>query len=253
MIPLEELSINAWPALQTLVYDGWIIRLSGGYGNRANSINPLYPSALPLEEKFAKCKELFSSQGLLTTYKLTGHGKDSPPEHGCLDQALAEMNYRVINETSMQVCAITADNTAPGAKAQGKILLSDSFSEGWIQSVIAYNTIEEAHRPILRGILGNIKIEKIIARIEREGEIIACGYGAIENGYVGLYDIVVKKEERGKGHGEAVVRALLAEAHKRGIQKSYLQVMLNNPVALSLYKKLGYTEQYRYWYRKEAP
>jgi|LGOV01.1.fsa_nt_gb hypothetical protein len=28
---IEELSMSAWPALQTHLYDGWVLRISKGY------------------------------------------------------------------------------------------------------------------------------------------------------------------------------------------------------------------------------
>jgi hypothetical protein len=39
---IEELSMNAWPSIQTVLLDGWILRMSNGYTKRANSVNPLY-------------------------------------------------------------------------------------------------------------------------------------------------------------------------------------------------------------------
>ena len=67
---IEELSMNAWPAIKTCIYDGWIIRLANGYSNRANSINPVYPSKINLEEKFKYCDEFFTRHNLPVAYKL---------------------------------------------------------------------------------------------------------------------------------------------------------------------------------------
>ncbi len=48
---IEEISMDAWPSAQTLLYDGWVLRFSGGYTRRANAVYPLYSSSLDVNEK----------------------------------------------------------------------------------------------------------------------------------------------------------------------------------------------------------
>ena len=47
-LTIEELSLSAWPPLQTMVLDGWVLRFAEGYTKRPNSVNPLYASTLGL-------------------------------------------------------------------------------------------------------------------------------------------------------------------------------------------------------------
>ena len=44
----EEMCLNGHVALNTLLYDGWILKFSEGYTGRANSVSMLYPSSKPL-------------------------------------------------------------------------------------------------------------------------------------------------------------------------------------------------------------
>ena len=240
--------MNALPSLQTLMYDGWVIRLANGYTNRANSINPIYPSRIKLEEKIEYCDKLFSLQNLLPAYKLLGSGKYNPcDEYKALNTELEKLNYTIINETSIQSCEIAKPLNV---NYEGMIINSD-FSPRWIESVITFNQLEKKYIPTFKKMMSNRVTEKIVVSKEIENEIIGCGFGAIENNYVGIFDVIVKEEFRGNGYGREIVETILFEAGKLGAKISYLQAMLNNPIALHLYKKMGFKEVYRYWYSKK--
>ena len=94
---IEELSMNAWPAMQTLHYDGWVLRYSDGYTKRANSVYPLYPSEINLDEKIEFCESFYHDRGLPAVFKLT---EASTPAN--LDARLAERGYRKDSPTSVQ-------------------------------------------------------------------------------------------------------------------------------------------------------
>lgn len=66
---LEELAINAWPALETKLYDGWVLRFADGFTKRANSISPIYDFSLPLQTKLNFCEKEYRSRNLPIVYK----------------------------------------------------------------------------------------------------------------------------------------------------------------------------------------
>lgn len=61
---IEKVSLNSWPALQQILFDGWVLRFSEGYTKRANSVNPLFASSLDVEVKIDTCERLYAERGL---------------------------------------------------------------------------------------------------------------------------------------------------------------------------------------------
>ena len=63
-----------------------------------------------------------------------------------------------------------------------------------------------------------------------------------ESGFHVLSSIVVAEEQRGKGFGKAVTKALIDSAHKKGIGYLALGVWAKNEAAIATYKSIGFTE-----------
>jgi GNAT superfamily N-acetyltransferase len=97
--------------------------------------------------------------------------------------------------------------------------------------------------------LSTIVPEARFAAIRCDGEIVACGLGVAQSGYVGLFDVVTDGRYRRQGYGRGIVAGLLDWAGAAGAHTAYLQVMCDNDPALRLYAGLGFRERYRYWYR----
>lgn len=98
---LEETSLRAWPSVETEEYDGWILRFAEGYTKRtkrANSVNPLYGSAIDLFEKIAYC-EKYADHGLPAVFKLTLESTSQG-----LENVLAEQGYDRLDEPSYGCC-----------------------------------------------------------------------------------------------------------------------------------------------------
>ena len=65
-----EISLYAHPTSNALLYDGWFLRFTGGYTNRANFVSVLYPSELAYEEKILAYEELYKQQNCRWFLKL---------------------------------------------------------------------------------------------------------------------------------------------------------------------------------------
>lgn len=241
---IEELSLNAWPALRTSLLDGWLLRMAGGYTRRANSVQPLYPSNLPTAEKVAYCEEAYRLAGLPTIFKLTDAAE--PAE---LDGFLADRGYRREAETSVQLLDI-ADLRPTDATG---VYLQHQATLEWCTALAALTDVDTRHVSTMHTMLGSLMPPAAFASVVVDGRVVATGMAVAERECVGLFDMAVNQEYRRQGLGTAVLCALCrwaAETH--GAQTAYLQVVADNAPALALYRRLGFLPAYGYWYRVQA-
>jgi len=240
ILALEEISMNAWPALKVHLYDGWVLRFANGYTKRANSVHPVYSSTLPVEEKLTFCESLYAREGLPTVFKLT---RASRPDS--LNHELEERGYGKKDETSVQLLGLSG--TYRLATDGLEFPLVDV--EEWVSVFTSLNPVTVEMRQTLGCMLTNMTGEACFGLLVQEGQPAACGLGVLIGGFLGLFDILVSSRHRGKGYGEEVVKRVLNWAKDKGAHTAYLQVLVGNEKAENLYRKLGFKEHHRYWYR----
>ena len=238
---LEEAAMNAWPAFQTRLYDGWVLRFAAGYTRRANSINPIYSGSLDLVEKIEICEGIYTRQGLATIFKLT-----ELDEAAGLDEMLAGRGYQYDAVTSVQ----TLDLTGLSGISSPDVIFSPAARAPWRSAFNRMHAVDETSQVVHAQILSLILPQTAFVGMESgPGQMVSCGLGVLQNGYLGIFDLVTDPDFRRHGYAETLMHSLLAWGQKQGARTAYLQVMINNPPALALYAGLGFRESYHYWYR----
>lgn len=241
---IEELSFNAWPSLQTVYDDGWLLRFADGYGRRANSVNPIYPSSQPVAPKIDRCEALYHQRRLNAVFKLTPASEPSN-----LDTLLAQRGYHEEGRTSLQ----TIDLATLDVKCDPAVSFENHIAEAWLAVFCRLSLIDPHRIPLLHRMLSNIIPPIGCAALRLNGEIAAMGLGVVDQGYVGLFDIVTDAGLRNQGMGRRLVHSILYWGRENGANCGYLQVMLSNAPALHLYQSIGFREVYQYWYRSKTP
>ena len=276
IIKIERCSMNGLPAIETIDLGGWTIRFSDGYTNRGNSVNPISlltpctphpPSPLlqDVEKRIDECERLFQARELFPLFKLT---KASFPDD--LEDILSDRGYIPhkprIHIKTKSMNENLGDRFKVGRESDQAVEESDGVTFHWLMSFARMNHMEPVHVSILSRLLQRIgHPSKFITirdmrggvEIEKEGEknsgkhekIVACGYGVVEDGYLGLFDILVDETFQRKGYGMQVMNHLMTWGKEQGAVTAYLQVIDSNEPALRMYKKLGFETLYDYWYR----
>ncbi|MDK2807659.1 MAG: N-acetylglutamate synthase [Clostridiales bacterium] len=239
---IEELSMNAFPALSTVLVNGWILRFSNGYSKRANSVNPVYNCSIDISENIKICEEMYKSRQLDTVFKLTESEASFK-----IDEILNQHGYSYEARTNVMLRNIQAYQITEEEK-EG-IVIYNELQDDWFEAFTSMNGVSEKNAVTLKRMLQKLTAEACYACIVNNGQIEAVGLGVAERGYIGMYDICVHENQRRKGLGTRIMKNLIHRGLEMGCTYSYLQVVDANEGAKILYDRLGYEQQYSYWYR----
>ena len=233
---LEELALNAWPAGQSVLFGGWVFRLSGGFTKRANSANAIHPTA-PFEDVRAAAETLYARHSLPAIFRV------SPLAGAEADRDLERAGYQVFDPSLVMTAPL--EQSGLGAEVD----ITEAPTGPWLDGIAAANAVTEGQRKSHDLMVSLIPMQTAFGTLRHGGEAVGFGLAVREGDYVGLFDIVVSPAARGRGRGLALTEALLGWGLGAGASQAYLQVRADNEAACRLNTRLGFRCAYRYHYR----
>ncbi|MBC7237208.1 MAG: GNAT family N-acetyltransferase [Chloroflexi bacterium] len=245
---IEEAALNAWPALQQMLYDGWLLRFAEGFTKRANSVTPLYDAHIELWQKIAFCEGCYRERGLPPIFRLTPFAQP-----GNLDRALAERGYALRDPTWTLWLDLSTWRGPPSSMTPYEERL-----EPWLALYARFSGVGTdgaawAQQRVHGQLLSMIPGRRLLASVADGECTVGCGLGVLQDDLFGLFDIIIDPARRCRGHGTRLVAGMLSWAARQGARLAYLQVTEANTAAQRLYRRLGFAALYRYWYRIAEP
>ena len=244
---IESLSLNHWPALHTKEIDGWKLRTANGFTKRANCVSTLPGSTENISEKIAQCEQYYRAIQQPTIFKLTPFSEPN------LDETLEQLNYSKQDASLVMMMSLEHFQPVDMSNLQVsddlQFSLLHHISLKWIEHYCQLSGTSEHLIPTIIDMLAAIQGDIICISCTLNDEIVAVGLAVVDNQYISLYNVVTVEHHRNKGIAGALITKLLNAGIQKGALTSYIQVLSDNAPARHLYKKLGYREQYSYWYR----
>jgi hypothetical protein len=134
---LEQLSLSAWPALEQVFHDGWIVRFSNGYTRRANSVNPIHPGTLPTSDKINFSEQFYRTRKQRVIFKMT-----QAAEPADLDSILESRGYKYEAPSLVMNAKIEALLPQPSARVESSPFATDQ----WLDAYASLNSVQQPSR-----------------------------------------------------------------------------------------------------------
>lgn len=229
----EECLIRAWPAVTTLMIEGWAVRFANGYSSRANSASAIATGAGFTDALLGKIEALYREQDLKPRVRVT---PVADPSTGPL---LAKRGYAPIDASMTMILPL-------GGRLHGvdaRVRLAARPEDPWLAGISARQEASKRSAEHLRAIVSRIRLPAAFATL---GDGLGFGLCAVDGDLAELGSIMIDAAHRRQGLGEALVASLLDFARGQGAKTAFLQVDCGNAPAVRLYERLGFRPLYRY-------
>ena len=132
-------------------------------------------------------------------------------------------------------------------KAADRVPLQDAVR--WVDAIDQLEGGMGEQKAGLLEALSHIEAEiGLFVLADSEGAPVSAVRCVRDRELAGIFDLVTRADQRGQGHGGAVLASALKWALGRGAAKAWLQVVADNAAATALYRRFGFEEFYRYFY-----
>jgi ribosomal protein S18 acetylase RimI-like enzyme len=241
-VDLDNLMRQGWPAHAEVPVDGWIVRLSGGVTQRANSVLPLAAPA-DLTGTLDRVEQLYREHGITPSFQV---GPAVQPAN--LDAVLAERGYERRNRTSIEVVPVDDLLAALADVETGELRVTPQPEPDWMD---LWWSVDGRGDDKAKADAYRIMTSGPAAYAVRSDEHGASAVGrmAFVGEWAGLYCVAVRPDRRREGQAASVIRALAESARDQGARHIWLQVLADNHGARALYTRLGFRTAawYQYW------
>jgi GNAT superfamily N-acetyltransferase len=232
----DRLALPGWQPVESEPLGEWVLRASGGFSSRGNSVLALGDPDLPLEEAVGRVEEWYRSRSLPPRAHVHPGGQQS--------DAFARAGWTSYDETLLMLASVARVlRRLPPAREDVAPVHEPTADAGWLA------TDERAARygQAARAVMEHGEVSFVTVRDE-QGAVLARGRGAFHADWIGVSALWTRPDVRGSGLGSAVLRSVLDWGAERGATTTYLQVIAANAAAQQLYESHGYDVHHRYGY-----
>ena len=231
----DRLALPGWQPVESEPLGEWLLRASGGFSSRGNSVLALGDPGMPGSAAVAAVSRWYADRDL----PARAHVLLNRPEAA----AFAEAGWSVYEPTLLLLASVAKVLRNLGPHRVTEPRHDAVVDEGWLASDERAARYGEDARSVLEA--GEVTFVTVR---DGRGAVLARGRGAFHGDWVGVSALWTDPAHRGTGLGSAVLASLLEWGAERGATTTYLQVVESNDHARELYEGRGYAVHHRYAY-----
>jgi N-acetylglutamate synthase len=235
-----SLSNASWPAIHTEPLGDWLLRASGGFSARANSVMATGHPGVSYDVALRRVRTFYERHGLPAWAQVVV-GSDTA-------EAFAEHGWRSARpgeaDSHFQIASVSQAVRAVRRRLPDSVpavRLGTAATSAWLANDDRALAHHDAALAVLDG-------PADVAFVSVGAPVVAKGRISCDGDWAGITDVWVSASHRRQGLGFVVMAQMLDWAAERGATTAYLQVRGDNAPGLRLYDTLGFRTHHTYRY-----
>lgn len=243
----ERRALLGWPAVESVPLGSWVLRASGGFSARANSVLAVGSPDVPFDRAVEAVSSFYAERGLPAWAQVVvGSGEERDfVERGWVTARPGEAD----SEFQLASVAQLARALRPrrGVPEGLTATVSAGVDAAWLADDSRALAAPDAARAVLEG-PGEVGFVSIGEAGAADRRLVAKGRVSLADDWAGITDVWGSPDHRRRGLALVVMAVLVEWAAERGASTAYLQTRGDNPAALALYEGLGFVTHHTYRY-----
>ena len=229
---LARIMARGWPAIESEPLGEWVMRASGGFTKRANSVAAFGDPGVGVDTALDQVVAYYAERDLRPLVNLEAGGP--------WETSLAERGWTPVDGGDTTVLVAQLDRRWP---LDAEATIARDPSDAWLAAYVSPGESIDLAREVMGATptAAHVSLEGAIARVVVTGE------------WAGLSALWVPEERRRRGLARRLVTTSLGWAVEQGADKAYLQVVTGNDPAERLYRTFGFLDHHEYRYLTPTP
>jgi len=244
LLEIECATVRGWPALETAVVGGWLLRSSSGGSVRANSVSALSYSGDDLDASLARVIAYYRERDAVPRFTITDVSTPS-----ALDRQLADRGWtRQGDHLTMAKDIAGSCGTATASSVE--VIQHEQPTPEWY--AVYLEGLSESRKAVAPQLVARVPAPRRFFSGVRDGRVIASGLSVLDGGLASVQCMATLPEARRTGAARVVLATIETFARAGGARRLYLQADAENAAAIALYQRVGFTVAGHYHTRELA-
>ncbi|MGL5439074.1 MAG: GNAT family N-acetyltransferase [Filifactoraceae bacterium] len=248
MVPIyEEMLFNSAPPTVTYLQNGFLVSMFND--KMPCTLYAVSDKKSNLKNRILMNETTLEMQNYRPCYRLV-----ETEDFSDLESTLQHLGYKKTEQgyvVGLEIKNLQKELFTFASYIQNGVFVDTDFTNDWFEDYVCLRNLKQEWANLISTNVQNSKLNRYYFTLVEEGTMIGMAYALSDRGMLIIKDIILNAKFRNLKYGRKLTMSILSFALNKGADKVLAEVDSENVPALKMLRNIGFSMEYRYWYREK--